>query len=425
MGPSRSRFACRWGRGHTGCGESPGRAALDFFEEDDPPSPASRRRAPRERYGSGESEDFEEVGAQPRLSSEQRMKRGRLRLLGALAVGLLLLFLLANAYFDSRKKRGFENYVRDLSSLTAETEQLSKSFFEALGGGGGSSGGGGSGDDGTAAGSEEDPSGGGSSSLGAASDVNSTRGTAQGLVNRAQNLDAPDELTGAQSQIALAYTLRSEAIDVVAEQLPDAQGRVGAKKATREIAEQMGVLLASDVLYSRARREIESELAEQEVFVEGDVPESQFLPSGRNDPNYLNEDEIASLIGGSSSGGTTGPAEDGLVHGLGLVSTTIGGTTLSADSATSISADTAEEIEIAVMNQGDAPENGIQVSVSGGVSGNQRIDAIEPGATETVALGLTPAPTAGETVTIDVEVDTVDGEQVAENNSESYEVTFE
>ncbi|MGI8726678.1 MAG: CARDB domain-containing protein [Solirubrobacterales bacterium] len=395
---------------------------MDFFEEDDPPSsPASRRRPPRERFGSGESDDFEEVSARPRMSSEQRMKRGRLRLLGALAVGLLLLFLLANAYFDGRKKRGFENYVRDLSGLTAETEQLSKNFFSALGGGessadaaadeaGGNDGAGGSG--------------GGSSALAAESDVNSTRGTAQGLVNRAQNLDAPDELSGAQSQIVLAYTLRSEAIDTVAEQLPDAQGRVGAKKATREIAEQMGVLLASDVLYSRARREIENELAEQEVFVEGDVPESQFLPSGRNDPNYLSEDEIASLIGGTSSGGTTGPAEDGLVHGLGLVSTTIGGTTLSADAATTVSADAAE-IEVAVMNQGEATENGVQVSVSGGVSGNQRIGTIEPGATEMVALALTPAPTAGETVTIDVEVDTVDGEQVAENNSESYEVVFE
>lgn len=386
---------------------------MDFFEEDDPPSNAPRRRAPRERAPAREGEDFGEFGARPRISGEQRIRNGRLRLLGVLVVGLILLFLIANAYLDSRKKRSFENYVRDLSGLTAETEQLSTNFFAALGGGSG-------GQDS----SGDEAGGGGSNDLAAESDVNSARGTAQGLLERAQNLDAPDELAGAQSQIVLAYTLREEAIDAVAEDLPVAQGRVGAKKATKEITDEMGTLLASDVLFSRARGEIDTELADQEVFIEGDVPESQFLPDGNKDPDYLSEDEIASLIGGEAGTTTASPAEDGLVHGLGLVSTTIGGVALSADAPTTVSADAAE-VEIAVMNQGEADESGVQVSVSGDFSGNQRIGSIAQGATETVALGLDPAPTAGEAATIEVEVDTVDGEQVADNNSASYEVTFE
>lgn len=369
---------------------------MDFFEEDEPTKEPPSRRRPAGQRPSATDADFE---PRPRKSAEKRAREGRLRLAAVAIVAFIIIVFLLRSCQQSQKERAFENYVRDLSAITVETEQLSENFFGALGGGGG----------------EGD--------LAQEGEINSLRGTAQGLVNRVQNLDAPDELKASQAELILSYNLREEAIDTVAEKLPDAQARQGARRAIRDIAEQMEALLASDVLYRRARVSIQRELEEQEIFIEGDVPESEFLPTGKNDPNYLNSDELGSLITSGGSG-NAGPApDDGLRHGLGLASTTIGGVALSSDTGNTVGAD-ASEIEVSVQNQGEATENGIEVTIGGDFNGSQRIDTIEPGETQSVALALTPSPSAGDTATIDVDVATVPGEQVADNNSASYEVTF-
>ena len=51
------------------------------------------------------------------------------------------------------------------------------------------------------------------------------------------------------------------------------------------------------------------------------------------------------------------------------------------------------------------------------------IESIAAGETSSVSIPLTPAP-SGE-VTLEVEVETVPGEQVSENNEASYTVVFE
>jgi subtilase family serine protease len=90
-----------------------------------------------------------------------------------------------------------------------------------------------------------------------------------------------------------------------------------------------------------------------------------------------------------------------------------------------IAADGAPELDVQVQNQGDSEETGVTVSVTvnGGNTIEKQISTIAPGETQTVTIPLTPAPT-GQT-TIDVEVQPVPGEQVSDNNSASYDVTFE
>ncbi len=70
-------------------------------------------------------------------------------------------------------------------------------------------------------------------------------------------------------------------------------------------------------------------------------------------------------------------------------------------------------------------DNGIDVSVtvSGGTTLSGTIDSIEAGETGSVSIPLTGAP-KGE-ATLEVQVDTVPGERVSENNEASYSVTFE
>ena len=82
-------------------------------------------------------------------------------------------------------------------------------------------------------------------------------------------------------------------------------------------------------------------------------------------------------------------------------------------------------MEVQVQNQGESTENGVTVSieVNGGAAVQQDINSIAAGETESVTIPLTPAP-KGET-TLEVEVETVPGEQVSSNNKASYTVNFE
>lgn len=386
---------------------------MDFFDEDDPDQtgpperPARRPRRERRDLGRGSGFGGGDGGDGP---NRQQILTRQLTLAGIAIVVLILIFLAFRGCLEARKERAFKNFVSDLTALTVETEQLSDSFFNALSGGGEGEGG----------------------DISLESQINSDRGTAQALLERARNLDAPDEISGAKSEIALAYELRSNALDEIARLLPTALGNQGANRAIRNIGRQMETFLASDVLYRRAQAQIEQALTEEEIVVDGGVPESQFLPRGGQDPDYLDPDEISGFISGSGGVGSGGGAGadcdpgDDLTHGLGLVSTTAqpSGVTLQPGSANTVAAD-GLEFEIAVQNQGDADESDIGVSLGGDFSGNQTIDSLAAGETQTVTIVPRPAPSAGDSGSLTVAVDTVCGEQVADNNESTYDLTFE
>jgi len=331
-------------------------------------------------------------------------------LLGAIVI-LILIVIAFRGCLDARKDRSFQNYVSDLSSITAQSEQLSSGFFDTL----------------------ENKGTGNAGDLGFEGEVNGDKGTSQELLDRAQGLDAPDDIKGAQEQVALSFELRHDALEGIAAQLQGlSAGGAEADKAGKAIYTQMKVLSASDILYARAQDQIEQALTDNEVTVDEGVPDSQFLP---DDPNYLDPAVTADALGGVSlatGGGTTSDAScknDGETHGLGLVdgSTLLqpSGTALAnGGTAAAVSGD--NEIEVSVQNQGTADESGIKVDVSSdsGISESGTIDQIAAGETQTVKIPLQPEPKAGDSVTIDVEVATVPCEQVADNNKASFTVTF-
>ena len=213
---------------------------------------------------------------------------------------------------------------------------------------------------------------------------------------------------------------------------PPSSGRPAAKdngKAESAIYTQMKVLSASDILYARAKDQIEQELADQEITVDEGVPDSQFLP---DDPNYLipDGDERRALRrrdrGSSGSTSNADCQDDGSLHGLGLVDGGVvlqpSGTPLAEGGSATAGADD-DSIDVQVQNQGDAEESGIEVSVSGdGVDGSDTIDTIAPGAIETATIPL--RGTAGQTVEVTVEAATVPCEQVEENNLLTTSITF-
>ncbi len=236
--------------------------------------------------------------------------------------------------------------------------------------------------------------------------------------SRVDSLDAPGDMGNAQDTLELVYVLRSSAMNEIADQISTALGDVGSEKATASIAKQMQTLAASDVLYAAVvRPEIDAVLGDNGIDG-SDVPKSVFVPEGTR---WLDEDEVSAALGAVS--GATGAATPG-VHGLGLLGTSVDGTELSAEAATSVISEGAPEVEVEVQNQGESTENGIDVSVTvDGTTLSGTIDSLGAGETSIASIPLTPAP-KGE-VTLEVKVDTVPGEQVSENNEASYTVTFE
>jgi hypothetical protein len=343
-------------------------------------------------------EDSPVTGPRRRERPKRRPERQQIMLRRGLALGgglilLILIVLGVKGCLDARANRALSDYARNVTEVAEETEQTSKRFFGKLA------------DPGTLSVTEFE------------AEVSADRSAMDNYASRVDGLSAPGDMGRAQSGLELVYELRSSAMDEIADKMPTALGDAGAAKATVAIAKQMRKLLAADVLYATVvRPEINGVLASNGIQG-SDVPKSEFLPEGTM---WLEESSVSSAL--SAISGSSGSVTAG-VHGLGLGSVSVNGTELGEEVA-GVAAEETPEVEVEVENQGESTENGVGVTVT--VEGNElqgTIESIGAGETGSVAIPLTPAP-SGE-VTLEVDVETVPGEQVSENNEASYTVVFE
>jgi len=313
----------------------------------------------------------------------------------ALGAGLLVLILLVlgvKGCLDARADRELSDYARNVTEIVEETSRTSKAFFGKL----------------------ED-----SGELSDSEFIEAVKADRSAMDNYASRVDAlstPGDMASAQDTLELVYELRSSAMNVIANQIDDAFGDAGPEKAVATITAQMQKLMASDVLYETiVRPEIDGVLADKGI--EGsDVPKSSFVPGGAT---WLDEAVVGDALAVSAGGAAT-PG----VHGLGLIGASVNGIELVSGVTATVSGAEGVEAEIQVQNQGDSEESGVNVSVSyEGNTVSDKISTISPQEISTVTIPLTPTPKG--TVTLEVKVDTVPGEQVSENNEASYTVAFE
>lgn len=359
---------------------------MAFLDDDDalaPDEPGQSRRygAPRERPFLG-------------------------RRLTALAIGVLIIVLLVlgvRGCLNARKERGFENYVRDLASITTEDQQLSNEFFGRL----------------------KDP--GNLTELSLGAEVDADRGTAENLLDRVRGLDTPGELADGQSELELAFELRRDGIGGIGDEIDTALADQGSKDATDRIATYMRYFLASDVLYHRSRNAIDDELAVQDIVPDEKLSDANFLPDPIED--WLNPTQLTTLLGGvTGAGGGTCKGICGLELLEGGVS--INGTALTADTLTTVSGGAPYELEGQAQNQGEGELTDVTVefTLSGGtetIEGSGTISRIAIGSTETAKLNITPDPPTGEELTLEVTVVPVPGEELTDNNTDTFTVIFE
>lgn len=359
---------------------------MDFLDEEEALEPehqprASRRRTPR-RAGRGGPPSREVL----------------LRRAGALAVGLLILILLALAVrgcLNAREDRAIRDYVRDLSAIVNETNQTAATFFERLD------------NRGTLSVTEF------------VDEVNADRSAMDNYRTRINALDAPGDMAAAQSSLEDVFEMRASAMNTIAEQMRTALGDQGREQALQRITRQMSVLYSSDYMYSLLAQTRLNRVLEERGIGDAEAPASQFVPEGIR---WLDQATVGSALGVASGGG--GEANDDLRHGTGLVSTSISGVDLQPDATNVVSVEGTPELSVQVQNQGEAEETDLTVSVTVGDGDalTNTVPSIAAGVTESVTIPLTPTPTGSTSIT--VEIAAVPGEQFLENNTATYEVDF-
>lgn len=314
----------------------------------------------------------------------------------ALGGGLVLLILIVlgvKGCLDARANRELSDYARNVTSIVEETQQTSESFFGKL----------------------EQP--GNASVTDFVDQVNADRSAVDSQASRIDGLSTPGDMSHAQANLELTYRLRANAMDEIADKMSTALGDAGAEKAMAGIAKQMQKLLAADVVYEQVvRPEVDDVLASNGISG-SDLPKSTFLP----DEKWLDEATVSDALS-AVSGGSAGTASG--LHGTGLTGVTVNGTELIEGAPTTIAGEEGVTVEVSVQNQGESTENGVNVAVT--YEGNTvkgEINELPAGETGTAEIPLTPSP-SGE-VTLEIEVEAVDGEQVTENNEATYTLLIE
>jgi hypothetical protein len=322
----------------------------------------------------------------------------RLIALGVGVLTIILLLLAVRGCLNARKERGFENYASDLSSIAVNSQQLSTEFFNRI---------------------EKPPNNIDQQQLEA--QIATDRGTAETLLQRLEGIDTPDDLADAQAELVEAFRLRSDGLDVIADNMATALSTSSERSAAIDnIIVAMKGFLASDVLYARGRARVLEVLEEEGVSAE--IPETVFLTDFEK---WLDRIQVITALNVFAAGGGDG------VHGLALIGTEIDKTPLTAGAENTVPlGNDPPDIKVSVENQGDTAEEGVTVSyrLTGGavtLDGEASVDSLDSGGNTEITLGLEDLPESGTPMTLVVDVLPVPGEADSNNNTATYTVIFD
>jgi hypothetical protein len=248
---------------------------------------------------------------------------------------------------------------------------------------------------------------------------------ASNLVDRAADLDTPDEAAGAQTDLLEVLELRRDGLRVVADSMRQALGDQDRRQGTSRLGGAMQIFLASDTLdMFRFRPQLRAAL-ETEGLSPPQLPEEGFVP----DVEWLDEAFVADQINALKTG--TAPTDEAApgLHGNGIASVSLGGTTLTPGSSATVQLSEDLAFDVQVQNQGENTENDVTVTVTVGEGDDATelddpIDTIAPGEILDVTIPLADQPPTGQNVPITVEVQPVPGEEMTDNNVQEFSVIF-
>jgi hypothetical protein len=363
-----------------------------FFDEDD--EPRRQPRVARGRSGGG-------------VADQQTLMTRRI-VAGVVAVlFLVLLAIVVNSCRNSQHESALKDYNREVSTIATDSaQQVGSQFFQLLG----------------------QQSGQQPQDLQSA--ISSFRVQAEQQRKQAAGLSVPSDMKGAQQNLLIALEMRRDGLDYIASRIRSALGDSGdvADQAINQIAGQMQVFLASDVIYaSRVVPFIHNALNSNEIGGQT-VANSRFMPNQA----WLQPDTVASALnqqltsgGGNAGGQPTGPG----LHGTGLQSTAYNGVTLQPGTSNRLTYAPGQDFVVTFANQGENDEFDIKVTVRISSGAQQTtltttVPKVAQGATAEARLPLNKQPPLDSVATIQVQVAPVPGEKKTDNNRSEYNVLF-
>jgi hypothetical protein len=329
------------------------------------------------------------------------MLRRTIALVGGVIV-LILFVLLVRGCLNARKENAIKDYSNDSAELLRESKEDGNQLFRLLQGEGGT-------DQATAI----------------INQLNGYSTAASNRVDRAEALDVPGDLNSAQDELLEVLELRSQGMADITDALEVALGDQDRREGSDDVAIQMQVFLASDVIdQKRFRPDLFTVLRDEglsapQLPTQGFVPDIEWLQ-----PDFV-ADQVNALRTGTGGGGEAAPG----LHGNGIAGVTLGGVALAPGGSSSVQLSGDLAFDVQVQNQGENTENDVTVSVTVGDGGDadtqeETIDTIAAGELKTVTIPLSKQPPTGQNVPIKVEVKPVAGEQKTDNNSLDTTVIF-
>ena len=361
-----------------------GTLLLSFLDEPDEPARSSRRPP------SGPSTDRQTL-----------MVRRTIALVGGVLV-LILLVLGVRGCLNARKESAVKDYGNDSAELLRASKLEGDQLFKLLQGQGGTD-----------------------QTTSIINQLNAYRVESSELVDRANRLDVPGDLNGAQNELVEVLELRRDGFADITDALQVALGDQNRRQGSDDVAIQMQVFLASDIVdQKRFRPQLFDVLRDQDLSAP-DLPKNGFVPDIEWLQPAFVADQVNALRTGTGGGGEAAPG----LHGNGVAGVTLGGVALTPGGSASVQLSNDLSFEIQVQNQGENTETDVVVRVTVGDGGDadtqeETIDTIAAGELKTVTIPLTKQPATGQQVPIKVEVEPVPGEQKTDNNTLECSVIF-
>ena len=329
------------------------------------------------------------------------MLRRTIALVGGVIL-LILFVLLVRGCLNTRKENAIKDYGNDSAELLRESKEDGDQLFNLLEGKGGT-------DQATAI----------------INTLNGYRTSSSNRVDRADALDVPGDLNGAQDDLLEVLQLRAQGLADITDALQVALGDQDRRQGSDDVAKQMQIFLASDIVDTQLFRRKLFEVLRDQGLPAPNLPKAGFVPDIQwLQPDFV-ADQVNALRTGTGGGGSAAPG----LHGNGIAGVTLGGTALAPGGSASVQLAGDLSFQIQVQNQGENTETDVVVRVTVGDGGDadtqeETIPTIAAGELKTVTIPLSRQPPTGQNVPIKVEVKPVPGEQKTDNNTQTSSVIF-
>jgi hypothetical protein len=366
---------------------------VSFFDDAD--EPRTEPTAQRRRRAAG--------GGRRPPSEEQTIRARRAVALVVVLILVILIVIGVHSCQISSRNSALRDYNNNVSTLITESDQTGQQLFDGLSNTSGSGG-----------------------AVALQSKIAAAANRAATLLNQAKNLSVPDEVKGAQQNLVLALQMRSDGISHIANLIQPALSNSTSKDAISNIAHEMALFYASDVLYKDYTLPlIAGALKSAGISVSGPNAQSfnggQFLP----DVQWLMPSFVANRLHVSiaTPGGKPTPG----LHGHSLDSVSVNATTLQTGSTNTIPASPPPTFTLHFTNGGTNTENNVvcRVTVNNtGISGKTTAPQTTPGEHATCQVTLSASPPAGN-YTVTAMIGKVPGEKNVANNTMTFPVTFQ